>query len=421
MEQKRNRPFTVGGKITVLLATVAYIFAIWHFTPRSEQWYFLGGIMFAYLLFKLGTVLLYRPKKNALTKAYTVSAIITCYKEDPEHITAIFQNILDLDYPVREIVFLDDGSPEPDAYHAAQAFANAHKHLPNAPAYAIHRFPKNRGKRAVLSDGIRTAIGDYIFLLDSDSQIAPNALTELLRPFEDGRTASCVGQIGILNQGENFVTKMQALTYYNSFQLGRAAQSVVGSVVVCSGAFSVHKRDHVLPFLDKLTRSKVFGIPLSAGDDRELTSYAQRTGGKTRYQCTAICLTNVPNSLRKFIAQRRRWQRSGYLGSLGTIRATFPKRPIYILWVFAEAYFWLVALIIFIVATMASGNLSFDLRDFIIFTSIVMYMHNGLYLLYRPLHFLLVPVYTITYGATLIFTRIHALVTIRNDGWGTRL
>jgi len=59
-------------------------------------------------------------------------------------------------------------------------------------------------------DGFLRASGDYVFLLDSDSEILPNALTELLRPFEDGKTTFCVGNIGILNKKQNFLTMLQS-------------------------------------------------------------------------------------------------------------------------------------------------------------------------------------------------------------------
>jgi len=416
---RMNRPFTIYGKVIIFLSSIVYIFAVWSFTDRSEEWYLLGGIMFAYLLFKIVSVLFYNPSRARLTKDYKVSVIITCYNEDPKSIMAVFDNILALDYPVHEIVFLDDGSTDTTAYEVAKSFAENHQNLPNAPKYTILRFTENRGKRAVMVEGFNHASGDYVFMLDSDSEVLPNALTELLRPFEDARTTSSVGHIGVLNMRDNFLTRIQAFTYYNAFQLGRAAQSVTGNVVICSGAFSLHKRDFILKRLGAFKASRVFGVTVSAGDDRELTSFSKESGGRTVYQNTAYCATIVPNKWSKFFAQRRRWQRSAYLVSLGTIRDMFPRRLGFLCWVFAEAHFWLIALILTIFFALTRG-FSFDMRDFFIWTSIMLYKHNGLYLMFRPLQFFVIPLYTLVYGTSLIFTRIHALVTIRNDRWGTR-
>ena len=44
---------------------------------------------------------------------------------------------------------------------------------------------------------------------------------------------------------------------------------------------------------------------------------------------------------------------------------------------------------------------------------IIMYLHNGFYLLYRPFQFLFVPIYSFVYGVFLLFVRIYAAITIK--------
>jgi len=417
--KKMNRAFTILGKMASAAFMILCIIAIWQFTARGMQMRLLGGMMFFYLLLKEICALMYRPCKKELTKEYKVTALITCYNEDPSSVTAILENILALDHPVHEILFLDDGSPDPLAYRVAKSFAKAHEDTLNAPEFQIIRFEENRGKRAIMVDGFLKASGDYIFLLDSDSEILPSALTELLRPFEDGKTTSCVGHIGVLNKTENFLTKLQAITYYCAFQSGRSAQSISGNVVICSGAFSVHKKDFILKNLDEFTKDKLFGINLSAGDDRALTLFSKMHGGKTRYQNTAYCETMAPNTWRKFLSQRRRWQRSAYIGALKAIGDLFPRKIMFMFWVFAEAYLWLIATIILIILVLARG-FYLDIVDIVVYYWIVMYKYNSFYMLYRPLSFLFMPFYTLIYGFSLVYTRIHAAVTIADDGWGTR-
>ncbi|MCL2856953.1 MAG: glycosyltransferase family 2 protein [Oscillospiraceae bacterium] len=418
--KKLNRLFTPVGKIALILFIVICFLAIWRFTQRTEQWYFLGGMMLAYLVVKQFFALLYRPCKRELTKEYKVTAIITCFNENPTSVVSIFENILALDYPVQEILFLDDGSADTLAFEVAKSFAEDHQSNPGAPKFQIIRFEENRGKREVLIDGFKIASGDHVFLLDSDSEILPNALTELLRPFEYGKTTSCVGNIGILNKNKNFLTKLQSISYFGAFQLGRAAQSVTGNVAICSGAFSIHKKDFILQNLDKFKRTSLFGIHVSSGDDRELTALSKIAGGKTRYQSTAYCETEAPENWRKFQSQRRRWQRSAYIGSLASIKEALPKKSIgFVFWAFAEAYFWLIALIIFALSAMMNG-FNMDIVDVVIYFAIITYKQNGFYLLYNPVRFLFAPFYFFVYGFSLAYTRIHAALTITDDGWGTR-
>ena len=417
--RKLDRPFTPLGKLVSILIILLCILAIWRFTSRGDQWYLLGGIMFIYLVIKQIFALLYRPCRNELTKDYKVSVIITCFNEDPTSVATVFENILAFDYPVHEVLFLDDGSSDTLGYRVAKSFAEAHKHIPGVPDFKIVRFKENRGKRALMIDGFQLATGDYIFLLDSDSEILPNALTELLRPFEDGKTTSVVGNIGILNRSENFVTKLQGITYFGAFQMGRAAQSITGDVVVCSGAFSIHKKDFILENLEELREDNLFGISVSAGDDRSLTAFSRASGGKTRYQSTAYCETYAPNTWKKLRLQRRRWQRSGYIGVLKVIKDIFPRKLWFLFWGFAETYLWLIATILFTIQVLAQG-FYFDPVGILIWHCIMSFKHNGFYFLYRPLHFIVTPFYTFIYGFFLLFIRVLAGLTLADDGWGTR-
>jgi len=417
--KKLNRPFTPLGKIISALFMIVCVLAIWRFTARAQQWYLLGGMMLAYLVIKEVFALIYVPCKKELTKDYKVSAIITCYNEKPESVVSILKNIIVLDYPVHEILFLDDGSADPLAYEVAKSFAEDYQDDPSTPDFQVIRYEQNRGKRELLVSGFIKATGDYVFLLDSDSIIMPNALTELLRHFEDGKTTSCVGNIGILNKKENFLTRLQSISYYGAFQLGRGAQSVTGDVAICSGAFSVHKKEVIMPHIEEFIDYSLFGIHVSAGDDRALTSYSKRSGGKTRFQSTAYCETEAPNTWRKFQMQRRRWQRSAYIGSLKSIKDIFPNNLLFLFWVFGEAYFWLIAIIMFIISVMYRG-LCIDKIDIVFYYIIIMYKHNAFYMLYKPIRFIFVPVYFLAYGVSLIITRTYAAITIADDGWGTR-
>ena len=89
------------------------------------------------------------------------------------------------------------------------------------------------------------------------------------------------------------------------------------------------------------------------------------------------------------------------------------------MWTFAEGYFWLIATVLFILAVIARG-FYMDPMDIILYSIIIMYKQNVFYLFYKPLRFLLAPIYFLVYGISLTVTRIHAAITIANDDWGTR-
>ncbi|MCL2438532.1 MAG: glycosyltransferase family 2 protein [Coriobacteriia bacterium] len=416
--KKLNRPFTFWGKFILVMFFLVYLFIIWEFTARGGQWYLLGGLMFFYLVVKKGMALLYTPSKAELTKDYKVTAIVTSYNEKPESVVGILDALLALDYPLHEVVLVDDGSEDTLPFEVAQSFSRDHKGK-GMPKFQIVRLKENQGKLEALKEGFRRARGDYVFLVDSDCQIMPDALTELLRPFEDGKTTSSVGNIGILNVNENFLTRLQSLKYFGAFQMGRAAQSMTGDVIICSGAFSLHKLDFILEQIDKVAPVTLFGVTVSSGDDRTITALSRLSGGKTRYQSTAYCKTEAPATWKKFLSQRRRWQRSAYIVSLVAVWKALFRKPIYAFWTIGEAYFWLITTVIFAFAIMRRG-FYFDLRDIVIYFLAIAAAQAGFYLLYRPAKFLLVPLFSLVYGVFLTFVRLYTALTIFDDKWGTR-
>lgn len=415
---KLNRPFSFWGKLILVCFFLLYLFLIWELTVRGGQWYLLGGLMFFYLVIKKCMALFYLPNKSELTKDYKVTALITTFNEDPESVVGILDNLLELDHPLHEIVLVDDGSDEDLTYRVAQSFADDHQEK-NGVQFQIIRLSENVGKFEALKRGFEHVRSDYVFLVDSDCQIMPNALTELLRPFEDDKTSSTVGNIGILNVKENFLTRLQSLKYFGAFQMGRAAQSMTGDVIVCSGAFSLHKMDFIKENLHDIEPVRFAGITVSSGDDRQLTAFSRLLGGKTRYQSTAYCKTEAPTTWRKFLAQRRRWQRSSYIVTLAFLKRMFVKRPVFSLWALAESYFWLITTIIFVIAVLNRG-FYLDLRDLIIYFLAISAAHAGFYLLYKPMRFLLFPLFSLAYGLFLIVVRLYTAFTIGNDSWGTR-
>ena len=112
--------------------------------------------------------------------------------------------------------------------------------------------------------------------------------------------------------------------------------------------------------------------------------------------------------------------RSGYICSLKSIRDIFPRKLLFLIWTFAEVYFWLIALTIFMLQVITRGGIDVDIVDVILYFCIITYLNYAYYLAYKPWRFIFAPFHSFLYGLTLIYTRIHAAVTIADDGWGTR-
>lgn len=119
-------------------------------------------------------------------------------------------------------------------------------------------------------------------------------MRELLKPFNDKKVTSIVDHINARNVKDNVLTGMQDIMYHSAFRIGRAAQSIANCILVYSGALSMHRRHVVINNLEGFLDSSVFGIKIVTGDDRLLTYLSLKSGGKTKYQSTARCITDVP-------------------------------------------------------------------------------------------------------------------------------
>lgn len=400
--------------------------------------YYIGlltSITLLYFLLKIVISFFYTPVKKSPLE-HKVSVIISNYNESVESVKNTINCLLNQDYPIHEIIFVDDGSQDDRGFNEvlrmSQQINNVHKEVAvssepgsfpsiNNPKIVTHRFKKNQGKRAAQAWAFEKAEGDILFLIDSDGYIFPDALKELLKPFRDSKVNSVVGHILPRNYKDTFLTRVQDVLYTSAFRVGRGAQSVTNTVLVCSGALSVHRKYFVLENLEQFKKGKVLGIVSDAGDDRALTMFGLRNGGKTKYQSTALCITDVPDKTKKFFTQQVRWARSFYLYTVYALKDAW-KNPFYLFWLLGEGTIWLIFGITTLVSLFSGTAIPVYLillysMGYLILSSL---MHGIYYIFRRPLVFLLAPIFAIAHTVIIIPVRIYALLTIKNSQWGTR-
>lgn len=406
-----------------ILFAIAYLFYRYFFSSFTVL-YFWTSIQFMYVISKIVLSLFYKKKKakyknrrKQKRKKIAVSVIIASYNEDVSSVELFFNSLLRQKFLPDEIFFVDDGSESPEAYNYVKKISDTYKIEIHA-----HRFKKNRGKKEAQVWGFKRAKGDLFFLVDTDSTLHKNAIRELVKCFQDEDIGSAVGHILPRNAEENFLTKMQDIKYFNSFRCGRGAQSVLNSVLVCSGAISMHRREIVLPNLDQFLEKEVFGIPCVSGDDRCLTSYSLQAGYHTIYQLSAICYTDVPSTLNGFFKQRVRWTKSSILRSWYCIFTFAWKSPIKFIFLFCESSLWFFALLGRLIIMIKYGVFFDVMKIFFacVYFILVAQMSSIYYVEKNFLRYLVAFFYAFFYGILLSLVRIYALATIKKTGWNTR-
>lgn len=446
-ELKNNQAFSEkkainrDGKFPKLLIFILFsllVVALYYINIQAKGKFDLllgvyGMIMVAYLLGKMLLSFKYKPYTNEAPDL-KVSIIVPSFNESAEAVETTIKSILQQDYPIHEIFFVDDGSKDVSGFNAIarlkEEFDEKYKAMTleacpeyltkGLPELIVYRMPKNKGKRHAQIWAFERAKGDVFLTVDSDTTLFPDTVRELIKPFVDSKVKAVTGHVNVRNRDENVLTRLIDMRYDNAFRVERAAHSVTGNVLVCSGPLSVYRREVILENLEHYGSQTFLGEPVQFGDDRCLTNYAIRKG-KTIYQSTSKCVTDAPTSLRVFIKQQARWNKSFFRESLIALGIGL-KKPNILIWVLLEMSLWLlfglsIALSIFFKAAAMGWVL---LAYYLAYITISAYARNVFYILRNPLTYILAPVYGILHLTILFPLRFYALLTIKANGWGTR-
>ncbi len=234
-----------------------------------------------------------------------VSVVIPAFNEGPM-VERSIRSVAQCDYPkhLLEVIVVDDGSRDDTFFHM-QRLRREHPEL-----VKLVRFKGNRGKRDALVAGFRAATGTILVTIDSDSEIEPRTIHEMVAPFlASPDVGGVAGRVAVLNR-DTTVSRMLEVQYALAFDFGRAAQSTYRCVACCPGALSSFRREAVLPFLDEWASQTFLGRPVNHGEDQALTNIVLRQGYDTVYQRTAVVHTLAPVTYGQMSRMFVRWDRS---------------------------------------------------------------------------------------------------------------
>lgn len=377
-----------------------------------------GVVLAIYLFSKMLFSTIYKKANKPVKKDYKVTCVVPCYNEASDALIETLDSLVAQTYPIHEIYFIDDHSSDDSGYQGLVTHI-----IQNKEKYKnvnLYQLPTNKGKRHAQSYAFERSNADVFFTVDSDTYVYPNALEELLKAFNDSKVYAVTGHINARNRDENLLTRLIDIRYENAFRFERAAQSTTGNILTCSGPLSCYRREVIIPNLNKYKNQKFLGVPVNIGDDRCLTNYANKLG-KTKYQSSARCVTDVPNNLKQFLKQQIRWNKSFFRESIISIKLLF-KRPIVSFWALLEIVLFLMLSISMVSLVLRLGG-NFGYKTLIavmIGVCISSLARNVHYAMKHPLLFLLSPLYAILHLLLLQPIRLYALLTIRNAKWGTR-
>lgn len=334
MKRHKDRFILVGA--SWCLALVAFCVVLMR--AESVIYYKYNAILYTYSLIAAAFLLtrylfgaLYKPVPVNPDFTPSVTIIIPCFNEETWIQTTIL-SCLDQYYPVDKlkVIVVDDCSTDRSVEKIEELYQKLLKS--EAERYRIKdRFKyfvqeKNAGKRDALVRGVENTDTDLVMFVDSDSFLEPDAVVNLVQPFQDPKMGGCAGRCDVANTYTNALTEMQSVRYYIAFRIMKAAEGIFDAVTCLSGPLSCYRRDLVLKYEDDWINQRFLGHKATFGDDRSMTNFILRHN-RCGYQDTAVCSTIVPRKHKVFLKQQMRWKRSWLRESLRAGLFMWRKEP----------------------------------------------------------------------------------------------
>ena len=224
-----------------------------------------------------------------------VSIIVPAYNEEVNAVSSL-QNLLKTDYPVFEIIFIDDGSTDSTYETVKNAFINE-------PRIKVLT-KQNGGKASALNYGVEHAVGDYLVCIDADTKLASNAVTFLMRNFftgtssENEKVGAVAGAVKVGNE-VNILTIWQNIEYITSQNFDRKGFAYLNAITVVPGAIGAFRKGALIEAGEFTTDT--------LAEDCDITVRILKAGYTVVNEPHAHAFTEVPENMKQFMKQRVRW------------------------------------------------------------------------------------------------------------------
>lgn len=419
--------FPVGAFGLLALAALSQ----WGRLPAQVPgWY--GIAVFLLLAAKLVGSLRQRPvtvteAEQARVDALNLAVVVTMYNEDPTAVRRGLESLLTQSRLPQSVTVVDDGSKDPAG--ARIAWELYPDFIARGVDYRVVE-QENKGKRHALAAGFELHPEADVFLgVDSDTVLHPEALAEGMKPFAKRSVNGVTGQVLAWNHRTNLLTRLIDLRYANAFLYERAAYSTVGSVLCICGSLGFYRasvvREHLEDFLDQ----RFLGRAATYGDDRRLTNYCLLTG-RVVLQSSAVAWTLVPERVGHYLKQQVRWNKSFFRESLWVVTTLSMRRPAFWL-TLVELTSW-ITFTVGLLAALVLAPMRVGLATVPVYAMFAMLLswarsvryleaaHERMPWWERLATYAVSPVYGFLHIGVLLWLRLYALATLRDNGWGTR-
>lgn len=225
-------------------------------------------------------------------KHYSISVLVPAWNEE-KTIKNTIESIFEIDYPIQEVIILNDGSTDKTKEITEELLSEYPK------LKLVNK--KNTGKADSLNSGIKMAEGELVVVVDADSYPDKDSFTKLVGFFDDEKVgaATCVF---VPRNRKKFIEKMQVIEY-NIIAFTRKLLGYVDAIYVTPGPLAMYRKSAL---------EKISGFDTkNMTEDIEVTWRLIHAGYERRMCLSTNATTIVPDNIKAWYRQRRRWNVGG--------------------------------------------------------------------------------------------------------------
>lgn len=232
-----------------------------------------------------------------------VTCTITCYSEGKAVQNTVL-SLLEQLYPghVEIIAVVDGVKKNLDTYRALQAIQPVIANYSNRSLIIVPKIQRG-GRVSSLNAGLSQAQGEVFMALDGDTSFDNQMIASSVAHFNDQNVVAVTGPMRVRNRKSSLVTRLQAIEYMLTMQVGKLGFAELNVINNVPGAFGIFRKSFI---------QRIGGWNTGTAEDLDMTirikQYHKRYPKlRFEFEPLAVSHTDVPDTFLGFFKQRLRW------------------------------------------------------------------------------------------------------------------
>jgi len=143
--------------------------------------------------------------------------------------------------------------------------------------------------------------GEFVFVLDADTQIYNDTIASMLPYFEDPQVGAVAASIFVRNGTASLLTRFQRIEYMLTYTLAQLWRDKLGIIAIVPGMGAMFRTTAM---------KGLGGFDMGLGDDTDMTLRLRKARWRLKMALRGRISTDVPVTLSHLMRQRARWTRN---------------------------------------------------------------------------------------------------------------